>query len=71
MDRIQAEEKIKALRRTLNKYAHEYYVLDAPTVPDVEYDRKLRDLEELESAFPDLITSDSPTQRIGDEPLDA
>lgn len=71
MDRNKAEEKVKALRKILNQYSHEYYVLDNPSVPDVEYDKKLRELEELESAYPDLITSDSPTQRIGGEPLDA
>lgn len=71
MDRNQAKEKIDALRKLLNKYGHEYYVLDDPSVPDVEYDKKLRELEELESQYPDLITEDSPTQRIGGEPLDA
>lgn len=71
MDRNQAEEKINALRERLNKYGHAYYVLDAPSVPDVEYDRSLRELEEWEAAFPELITNDSPTQRIGGEPLDA
>src|SRR5699024_5355043 len=71
MDRNQAKEKIDALRKLLNKYGHEDYVLDDPSVPDVEYDKKLRELEELESQYPDLITEDSPTQRIGGEPLDA
>lgn len=71
MDRNQAEEKIDALRKILNQYGYEYYVLDNPSVPDVEYDKRLRELEELEETFPDLVTSDSPTQRIGGEPLDA
>lgn len=71
MDKNQAEEKINELRTVLNQYGHEYYVLDAPTVPDAEYDAKLRELKDLEAAFPEFITDDSPTQRIGDEPLDA
>lgn len=70
MEKKQAEEKIKELRGLLNKYGHDYYVLDNPSVPDVEYDKKLRELENVEAAFPELITNDSPTQRIGAEPLD-
>lgn len=58
--------KIRELIDTLNQYSHEYYVLDNPTVSDREYDAMLRELEELESQHPDLVFSDSPTQRIGD-----
>ncbi|MDP5239517.1 NAD-dependent DNA ligase LigA [Uliginosibacterium sp. 31-16] len=57
------------LRATLNHYAHAYYVLDAPLVPDAEYDRLFRELQALEIAHPELISHDSPTQRIGGEPL--
>ncbi|MEM9529637.1 MAG: NAD-dependent DNA ligase LigA [Pseudomonadota bacterium] len=64
------KEKAEALRRQLAQYSHEYHVLDQPSVPDAEYDRLLRELEALEAAHPDLITSDSPTQRVGGEPLD-
>lgn len=64
-------EEIKTLRDQLNDWSHRYYVLDDPSVPDAEYDRAFRRLEELEAEHPDLITADSPTQRVGDRPLDA
>lgn len=60
----QAAIKIKALRDQLQRWAHQYYVLDEPTVPDAEYDRVFRELQALETEHPDLITSDSPTQRV-------
>ena len=60
----QAAIKIKALRDQLHRWAHQYYVLDEPTVPDAEYDRAFRELQALENEHPDLITSDSPTQRV-------
>ena len=60
-----------ALRELLNIYGHQYYVLDAPSVPDAEYDRLFRELQLLEAAHPELLTSDSPTQRVGGKPLDA
>lgn len=63
-DQAQPAIKIKALRDQLNHWAHQYYVLDAPTVPDAEYDRVFRELQALEAAHPDLITPDSPTQRV-------
>lgn len=53
-----------ALRARLNLWAHQYYVMDEPTVPDAEYDRVFRELQALETAHPDLITPDSPTQRV-------
>ncbi|BEU96835.1 NAD-dependent DNA ligase LigA [Acidovorax sp. DW039] len=53
-----------ALRQQLNAWAHQYYVLDEPTVPDAEYDRVFRELQALEAAHPDLVTPDSPTQRV-------
>ncbi|MDO4670695.1 MAG: NAD-dependent DNA ligase LigA [Aerococcus sp.] len=61
-----AADKIKALTEELNQYAYEYYVLDNPTVLDSVYDQKYRELEQLEQAHPELILSDSPTQRVGD-----
>lgn len=70
MDKKQAEEQILALRKKLDQYSRDYYVLDNPSVPDAEYDQRLRELQDLESAFPDLITADSPTQRVGDKPLE-
>lgn len=57
------------LRNELHRHAHAYYVLDQPTIPDAEYDRLFRELEELESAHPEIISVDSPTQRVGGEPL--
>lgn len=64
-------EEIKTLRDQLNDWSHRYYVLDDPSVPDAEYDRAFRRLEELEAEHPELVTKDSPTQRVGDRPLDA
>lgn len=63
--------RIEALRELLNDWGHRYYVLDAPTVPDYEYDAKLRELEQLEAEHPEWITPDSPTQRVGGEAIDA
>lgn len=70
MNKQQAQEKIAALKELLTQYSHEYYVLDKPSVPDAEYDEKLHQLEKIEANFPELITTDSPTQRVGDKPLD-
>ena len=61
---IDLEAKAVALRAQLNQWAHQYYVLDEPTVPDAEYDRVFRELQALEAANPHLITPDSPTQRV-------
>ena len=63
--------EIEALRRELTQAGHEYYVLDKPTMSDYDYDHKLRRLEELETAHPETVTPDSPTQRVGGQPLDA
>lgn len=57
--------RITALRDVINYHNYRYYVLDDPEIPDSEYDRLLRELENLEQQFPDLITADSPTQRVG------
>jgi len=61
--------RLAELRHKLHTWAHEYYVLDAPTVPDAEYDRLFRELQTLESAHPDWVTPDSPTQRVGGQAL--
>ena len=63
-DKAQAAIEVEALRTRLNHWAHQYYVQDAPTVPDAEYDRAYRELQALEAAHPELITADSPTQRV-------
>src|SRR3990170_1901894 len=59
------------LREILNRASHEYYVLDAPVLPDREYDELFRELQEIESLHPDLRTSDSPTVRVGAAPQTA
>ena len=64
-----ADVEITALRQQLNTWNYQYYVLDAPQVPDSEYDRKLMRLQQLEQETPSLITHDSPTQRVGGTPL--
>ncbi|OGT06976.1 MAG: DNA ligase (NAD(+)) LigA [Gammaproteobacteria bacterium GWF2_41_13] len=61
--------RAELLRHWLNDYNYQYYVLDQPTVPDSEYDRLLRELIDLEMKYPVLKTPDSPTQRVGAEPL--
>ncbi len=58
------------LREELHRHAHQYYVLDAPTVPDAEYDRMFQELQALEARHPDLVSPDSPTQRVGGKALD-
>lgn len=63
--RRDAEKKLQQLRQTLAGHNHSYYVLDDPQIPDAEYDRLFHELEQLEAEFPDLITADSPTQRVG------
>ncbi len=61
-----ARKRVEELVLELNQYSHEYYVLDAPTISDAEYDQMYRELQELETLYPELITPDSPTQRVGD-----
>ena len=63
------QEEILALTRELSDAGHRYYVLDDPTMPDFEYDQKLRHLEELEAAYPQFAQADSPTRRVGGEAL--
>jgi DNA ligase (NAD+) len=70
VDRKQAIERIDALRAEIEGHDYRYYVLDAPTIPDVEYDRLMRELQRLEADFPDLVAADSPTQRVGGQPLE-
>ena len=63
------KERVRELSSLLKDANYRYYVLDDPTMPDFEYDRLLRELEELEAAFPQLVLPDSPTQRVGGEAL--
>ena len=58
------------LHRQLLAPAHSYYVLDEPSIPDAEYDRLFKELQELEARYPELLTPDSPTQRVGGKALD-
>jgi len=62
--------RLAELRQILHSHAHRYYVEDAPTIPDAEYDRLFRELQALEAAHPELVTADSPTQRVGGKALD-
>ena len=64
-------DRLKQLREQLNQYNYQYYVLDSPTVPDAEYDRLFHELKLLEEDNPELIIEDSPTQRVGAQPLTA
>ena len=63
------QQQIDTLRQDLRRYEYEYHVLDNPTIPDAEYDRLFHQLKVLEAAHPELITADSPTQRVGAKPL--
>ena len=63
------QQQIDTLRQDLRRYEYEYHVLDNPTIPDAEYDRLFHQLKALEATHPELITADSPTQRVGAKPL--
>lgn len=65
------EDRAKKLRDQLNQYSHEYHVLDAPSVDDAVYDGLMAELKQIEGKHPELITPDSPTQRVGGKPLSA
>lgn len=71
MERDIAKNRIDKLKEIINYHNKRYYVYDDPVISDIEYDKLLRELEELEKEFPEFITSDSPTQRIGGKPLSA
>jgi len=64
-------EKIQTLRAALHHHGHQYHTLDAPEIPDAEYDRLFRQLQALEAQHPELNSDDSPTQRVGGRVLDA
>ncbi|OQS40153.1 NAD-dependent DNA ligase LigA [Chromobacterium haemolyticum] len=70
MTTLTPQQRVAELHQLLNRYGHEYYVLDAPTVPDAEYDRLFRELQQLEQEHPELASADSPTRRVGGAPLD-
>ena len=62
---MEIKEKIERLRAALHKHNHNYYVLDAPTISDFDFDQMLQSLIELEKAYPVFYDSNSPTQRVG------
>jgi DNA ligase (NAD+) len=64
------QEQLDRLREEIRYHNYRYHVLDEPEIPDVEYDRLMRQLQELEAAHPELVTPDSPTQRVGDSPVE-
>ncbi|MDX1823803.1 MAG: NAD-dependent DNA ligase LigA [Thiohalomonadales bacterium] len=66
---VEARQHIEKLRKEINYHNYRYYVLDDPEITDAEFDRLMRELEQLEAKYPELITSDSPTQRVGAVPL--
>ncbi|MDG6894754.1 NAD-dependent DNA ligase LigA [Volucribacter amazonae] len=63
------EQQLEQLRQQLRHYEYQYHVLDKPTIPDAEYDRLMNQLKTLEQQYPELISADSPTQRVGAKPL--
>lgn len=69
MNKSRAAKRLEELRKLMAKYSYEYYVLDEPSVSDAVYDGLIRELKELEDEYPELITPDSPTQRVGGQAL--
>ena len=67
LEQVRAE--YEQLKDELNQHNHSYYVLDEPTIPDSEYDRSMRRLQEIEQQYPELLSDDSPSQRVGGAPL--
>lgn len=67
---MDAVERARFLRETIEKHNYQYYVLDAPLIPDAEYDRLFRELQAIEAAHPELYTPDSPSLRVGGKALD-
>ncbi|HEY50537.1 MAG TPA: NAD-dependent DNA ligase LigA [Dehalococcoidia bacterium] len=70
-DLAEAQKRIEKLRAEINHHNYRYYVLDSPEISDAEYDALMRELQQLEGQYPQLLTPDSPTQRVGAEPLEA
>ncbi|MGH2435381.1 MAG: DNA ligase LigA-related protein, partial [bacterium] len=67
----QARKRVQELREAIDRHNYLYHVLDQPEISDQEYDRLFRQLKDLEREFPDLVTPDSPTQRVGAPPSQA
>ena len=66
----EVRERVERLRREIDYHNYRYYVLDDPEIPDAEYDRLMRELQRLEAEYPELVTPDSPTQRVGAKPAE-
>ena len=69
VESLHPAERMAWLQKEIERHNHAYYVLDAPTIPDAEYDRLFRELQQLEIAHPELARPDSPTLRVGAPPL--
>ena len=70
-NRLKIKRQLAQLREQINQHNYAYYVLDEPQIPDADYDRLFKELQDLEAKYPQLITVDSPTQRVGAKPLTA
>lgn len=70
MNKSEAQTRAAELRAGIDQHDYRYYVLDAPSIPDAEYDRLMRELQALETEYPELVTPESPTQRVGGAPLE-
>ena len=70
MSKEEAKKRIEELRKLIRHHNYLYYVLNKPEISDAEYDALMNELRELEKKFPDLITPDSPTQRVGAPPAE-
>ena len=70
LSRSEAQKRAEELRDLIEQHNYRYYVLDDPEVPDAEYDRLMRELESIESSYPDLIIPNSPTQRVSGTPME-
>jgi DNA ligase (NAD+) len=71
VEEAKAKERIEKLRKLINYHNHRYYVLDSPEISDAEYDELMRELQRLEEEYPQFLTPDSPTQRVGAAPVEA
>ena len=70
-DQVQIQQRIEQLKADINRHNHRYHVLDSPEISDAEYDRLVRELKRLEEQYPQFLTPDSPTQRVGAAPVEA
>jgi DNA ligase (NAD+) len=71
MNQNEAKKRIDELRKQINYHNHRYYVLDSPEISDAEYDELIKELQHLEAEYPQFLTPDSPTQRVGAAPVEA